>query len=103
MTTLVALGSSMFPFVPSGSTLELAVLRDEARVGDIVAYVGPNGVIAHRVVAVDRGAGMGAPPRYELRGDAQSFSEVVEQQALAYRVMRVTYAGVSYATSGWVG
>lgn len=100
MTTLVALGSSMFPFVPSGSTLELAALRDEARVGDIVAYVGRSGVIAHRVVAVDR---TGAHPRYELRGDAQDFSEAVDQQALAYRVTRVTYGRVSYATSGWVG
>jgi hypothetical protein len=93
----------MFPFVPSGSTLELVSLCDghaEARVGDIVAYVGRTGMIAHRVIAVERSA---APPLYELRGDAQDFSEVIDRDALAYRVTRVSYAGVSYATSGWVG
>jgi hypothetical protein len=106
MTTLRALGSSMFPFVPSGSTLELEALCGEAnaaapaQVGEIVAYVGRTGLIAHRVVGVDRSA---VSPLYELRGDAQRFSEVVSRDALAYRVTRVSYAGVSYATSGWSG
>jgi hypothetical protein len=106
MTTLRALGSSMFPFVPSGTWLELEALcgeepaRAQAQVGEIVAYVGRMGVIAHRVVGVDRS---GISPLYELRGDAQDFSEIVSRDALAYRVTRVSYAGLSYATSGWLG
>ena len=107
MTTLRALGSSMFPFVPSGARLELEALcgneaaaATQAQVGEIVAYVGRAGVIAHRVVGVDRS---GVSPLYELRGDAQDFSEIVSRGALAYRVTRVAYAGVSYATSGWLG
>jgi hypothetical protein len=103
MTTLTAFGSSMFPFVPSRSTLELAALDGasaQVHVGEILAYVGRAGVIAHRVIAVERS---GSGERYQLRGDAQDFSESVGREALAYRVTRVSCAGVCYATSGRLG
>ena len=106
MTALRALGSSMFPCVPSGSRLELEPLCGDAkaaaqvRVGEIVVYVGRTGMVAHRVIGLHL---RGADSLYELRGDAQGFSEIVGRDALAYRVTRVSYAGVSYATSGWVG
>ena len=91
----------MFPCVPSGSTLQLAEVRPgQVRVGDILAYVGRTGMIAHRVVGVD---GLAASPAFVMRGDAQNATEVVGREALAYRVTRVSYAGVSYATSGFVG
>jgi hypothetical protein len=91
----------MFPCVPSGSKLQLtAVDAERVRVGDIVAYVGRDGVVAHRVVDVDSRA---AKLLFTLRGDAQEATEAVPGDALAYRVTRVSYAFVSYATSGWVG
>jgi hypothetical protein len=99
--TLSAVGSSMFPCVPSGSRLQLAAVQaSQVRVGDIVAYVGRAGMVAPRVVSVDAWA---ACPVFVMRGDAQEATEVVSGEAVAYRVTRVSYAGVSYATAGPLG
>lgn len=96
-----AIGSSMFPFVPAGSMLQLAELTGaEIRVGDILVFVGAAGMVAHRVVAVEAGA---AGPCLLMRGDAQPSAERVPRAALAYRVVRVSFRGLSYATSGPLG
>jgi len=103
-TRMRAVGSSMFPCVPSGSVLGLTPVDDLSlvRVGDVLAYVGVTGVVAHRVVGVETaGAGL----CFVMRGDAQSASAVerVVAGALAYRVTHVSRRGLSYSTSGWFG
>lgn len=100
-TTLRATGGSMFPMIPAGFELHLRVYRGEVlRVGDVVAYVTDDGLVAHRVVATT-----GTAPTQELsvRGDAQTRAEAVHAGAVVYRIEGVWRAGLGYRTDGALG
>jgi hypothetical protein len=97
-----AVGSSMFPWIPSGSTLELEPFdAASARAGDILVFIGDAAeLVAHRVVAVETAA---HEPVFIMRGDAQEHLDRIAAGAVAYRVTRVSYGGFSYATRGCLG
>lgn len=43
-------GRSMEPLVREGDILELVRLNDAPRIGDVVVFSGPDGLVAHRVI-----------------------------------------------------
>ncbi len=96
-------GSSMFPFVPAGSTLELRARTERAvRVGDIVCYPGPHGeVIAHRVLACDHATH--TERVWITRGDALDAMERIPESAIGWVVERVSRGRFGYRTDGLLG
>ncbi len=57
-----ALGSSMQPLIPAGSTVEIVPLKRQILVGDVVAARHESQLFIHRVVAIDN--------QVHLMGDA---------------------------------
>ena len=100
--TLPAAGSSMFPFVPTGSVLHLRSPNERTiRVGDIVCHSDRAGqLVAHRVLAVHDAAD-GA--RLVTRGDALDQLDRVALDAIAWRVARVERGAIGYDTDGLIG
>lgn len=98
-----ARGGSMWPFIPSGSRLEVRrVPAGEIREGDVVCYLGgAGGTVAHRVVGREGG---GDSAVFLARGDASSGdAERVPAGAVLYVVSRVVHPLVSYDTDGPAG
>jgi len=104
---MLALGSSMFPWLPSGSMLTLEPASPERiRVGDIVVYPAllrrESALVAHRVIALELAETQGGLICI-VRGDAQRETERVPASACAYVVTHVSRAAFRYRTSGLVG
>ena len=100
-----ARGSSMFPFIPSGSVLALRPIQSGAiGVGDIVVYPArlapgePPVLVAHRVVGIE-------PAGFVVRGDADgcNLEQPLTAAELAFLVTRVSHRGLGYATAGVLG
>jgi len=95
---MLALGSSMFPCVLSGSVLTLQpVAAAELAPGDIVVYVSERGLCAHRLLQLLPDG------RVRVRGDAQEYTETLEASALAFVVTHVAHRRLSYATRAPLG
>ena len=70
-----ASGGSMAPAIEDGDLLLVEPLEDPAITlapGDVVLVRRPTGLVAHRLIRIDREAD---PVRFELRGDASSRSD----------------------------
>lgn len=84
----------MYPFIPGGSRLTVKEYDGGAlSPGDVVGYIGVDGLVAHRVLSV-----VGEPPHasVRVRGDAQKQPEELAIEAIAYVVLEVAYRGVRY-------
>lgn len=92
-----ATGASMAPAIRHGDRLTVVPARaSEVRLGDVVLYVTPRGLTAHRVVKALSASG----EHLEMRGDApRSQTERVPGTAVLGRVTRVERAATS-AESG---
>lgn len=88
-----ARGGSMYPTIREGEAMTVAPVEPAAiRRGDVILYRSGQGVIAHRVAGVERGAD-GALV-FVPRGDAStSLDEPVEKSALLGRVVAVERDG----------
>jgi len=79
---LPVIGGSMEPLLRSGDQVLIEPLSGSPGVGDILLFVGPRGLVCHRLVA-PRGAG------YVLRGDRSPTVDTVGPDALLARVTAI--------------
>lgn len=100
--TILATGSSMFPFVPAGSVLTLRARGERLlELGDIVCYPATTGeLVAHRVVAIEY---PGDDAWLTTRGDANGLEDRIEVGAVAWIVERVEHRWLCYDTDGLTG
>ncbi len=86
-------GQSMFPTIKDGEMITVEpVATDEIKRGDIVLYRFKRGVIAHRVVSIEKQAGSGH--RFILRGDSSAMCDApVEAEKVLGRVISVEREG----------
>jgi hypothetical protein len=95
-------GTSMLPFIPPGSRVEVERLPPEnVKVGDVVCYIDESAwALTHRVVNVEnRADGI----LFRVRGDAQADCREVTSASVVYVVRRVRYGWFSYGCDEGIG
>jgi signal peptidase I len=95
-----ATGQSMYPAVKDGEIIKVEPVEpSHIKKGDIVLYRMKKGVIAHRVVRIERRNG--GPPFFVLRGDAlETCDGIVEPRQVIGRVISVERNGRDYKLNG---
>jgi signal peptidase len=95
-----ATGQSMYPAVKDGEIIKVEPVEpSHIKKGDIVLYRMKKGVIAHRVVHIERRNG--DPPFFVLRGDALGTCDgIVEPRQVIGRVISVERNGRDYKLNG---
>jgi hypothetical protein len=94
-------GWSMHPTIRDGEAITVQPVQPAAvKRGDIVLYRCDRGVVAHRVVRIEKRAGDN--PLYVLRGDGPgAVDEPVEPAQVLGRVVSVERAGVRIDPDTW--
>jgi signal peptidase I len=92
-------GHSMLPTIRDGETVSVEpVIASSIKRGDIILYWNHLGVIAHRVVRIERKAS--STPRFFLRGDAMNALDApVDPELILGRVISVERNGRSIKVS----
>jgi signal peptidase I len=95
-----ATGHSMYPAIRDGEMIKVEPVEpSEIKKGDIVLYRAKQGVIAHRVVHIERRNG--GPPFFVLRGDTlETCDGIVEPRQVIGRVISVERNGRDYKLNG---
>ncbi len=95
-----AAGHSMYPAIRDGEMIKVEPVEpSHIKEGDIVLYRMKKGVIAHRVVHIERRNG--GPPFFVLRGDAlERYDGIVEPRQVIGRVVSVERNGHDYKLNG---
>jgi signal peptidase I len=90
----------MYPAIKDGEIIKVEpVESSQIKKGDIVLYRIKKGVIAHRVVHIERRNG--GPPFFILRGDAFEICDgIVEPRQVIGRVISVERNGRDYKLNG---
>lgn len=95
-------GTSMLPFIPPGSRVEVERIPPEnVKTGDVVCYIDESAWgLTHRVVNVEkRTEGI----LFQVRGDAQADCREVTSASVVYVVRRVKYGWFSYGCDNGIG
>ena len=95
-------GISMLPAIWPGARIETCNKKiEDICVGDVVCYPGDSStMVAHRVVAIEAASDQRI---FITRGDAQTKTDRIEEEAVCGVVDRVIYPVGYYETSGIVG
>jgi signal peptidase I len=90
----------MYPAIRDGEIIKVEPVEpSHIKKGDIVLYRMKKGVIAHRVVHIERRNG--GPPFFVLRGDAfETCDGIVEPRQVIGRVISVERNGRDYKLNG---
>ena len=95
-----ATGHSMYPAIKDGEIIKVEPVEpSQIKKGDILLYRVKKGVIAHRVVHIERRNG--GPPFFVLRGDSlEACDGIVEPRQVIGRVISVERNGHDYKLNG---
>jgi hypothetical protein len=96
-------GSSMAPYIPEGSILQVAPFNEfSTRIGDPFAFLDNSGcLITHRCVGtLENGRG---EVIYVARGDANLRTDFVSREKAVFSVLYIESDSLSYSAHGIVG